>query len=158
MIRSALLAALMLCAPPAAADETDALYLVDHYDARRDPSADLISAERAAGAQHKRILLEVGGNWCSWCMLLDRFIAGDAQVRTELARTFVILKVNFSEENQNRAFLSHYRESPGYPDFIILDAQGGLLGAQDTGALERGPSYNRDKLIAFARRWRTVVE
>ncbi len=50
--------------PVAPAGElTDGIYLVDHYDAKRDAKADLASAVEAATAMKRRILLEVGGNW-----------------------------------------------------------------------------------------------
>lgn len=41
----------------------DGIYLVDHYDAKRDAKADLASAIEAGQSMNRRILLEVGGNW-----------------------------------------------------------------------------------------------
>ena len=107
-----------------------------------------------ASSQNTRILIVVGGDWCVWCEILDRFIAQDASVRAEFARSFVILKVNWSRENENQDFLGRYPTPAGYPDFIILNADGSFAGQQNTAELERGRSYDPASMIAFARRWR----
>lgn len=138
----------------AAPQTADPLYAVARYDAGRDPSADVAAAVPRASAENKRILVEVGGDWCVWCGILDRFVAADPDVHAAMADAFVIVKVNWSRGHENEAFLSQYRTPEGYPDFIILDSDGRYLGAQDTGELEQGRSYNRRSLIAFARQWR----
>jgi thioredoxin-related protein len=138
-------------APTAAASAS--MYVVDHYSPTADPSADLARAVERAGREHKRILLVVGGDWCIWCHILDDYLAGHADVHTAFANAFVVVKVNHSPQNTNELFLSAYRTSPGYPDFIILESDGRYLGTQDTSALEEGRGYNRDRMSAFARRW-----
>ncbi len=42
------------------------------FDPSRDALADLHSAEQKATVEHKNLLLDVGGNWCPFCILLDR--------------------------------------------------------------------------------------
>src|SRR5258708_3320069 len=46
---------------------------VNSYDPKRDAAQDIQDAVKEAQRAHKRILLEVGGEWCSWCHTLDRF-------------------------------------------------------------------------------------
>ena len=43
------------------------------FDPSRDAMKDFEAAKAEAKKSGKRILLDVGGNWCSWCRLLDRF-------------------------------------------------------------------------------------
>ena len=54
------------------------------FDPTRDPAKDLAAAEAQAKAEHKNILLDVGGNWCSWCHLLDRTLHGNADLNSTL--------------------------------------------------------------------------
>lgn len=161
-VRLLLAAALLsvgLAAPIAAADPPVALdpslYVIQGYDPARDPAADLSLALRRARENDRRVLIVVGGDWCVWCDILDIYLARNPDVRAEFANSFVILKVNMSQDNENSAFLSRFPSSVGYPDFFILDARGRYLGQQDTADLEDGRSYNRDRMLAFARRWRS---
>ena len=42
-------------------------YVVADYDEARSPSEDLEAAVERARAEGKRILIQVGGEWCGWC-------------------------------------------------------------------------------------------
>ncbi len=134
-----------------AADST--LYTVGVYDERRDPAVDLLETIRRAQASDKRILLEVGGEWCTWCHALDKFLHADEVVSGRLQEGYLIMKVNFSPENENEAFLSNYPKIPGYPHLFVLDSDGGFLHSQGTGELEEGRSYSRDAWLAFLAKW-----
>lgn len=100
------------------------------------------------------MLLVLGGNWCGWCEILDRFIAEHPVVRAELTQSFLVVKVNVSRTNPNADFLSLFPEPDGYPSFIVLDQRGVFAASQSTTDFELGRSYNAERLIAFARRWR----
>jgi hypothetical protein len=63
------------------------------------------------------------------------------------------MKVNYSEDNENKAFLSQFPEVKGYPHLFVLDAEGGLLHSQFTGELEQGKGYDRAKFLAFMKEW-----
>lgn len=128
-------------------------YITHDYDPARDPRADLALAIERAQAQQKRILLIVGGEWCVWCHILEDYLEANADVGAAFAAAFVILKVNYSDDNKNEDFLGAYPESEGYPDFFILDSSGAFLAQQGTGELEEERSYNRDRMLAFARQW-----
>ena len=51
-------------APPASANKSG-------YDESRDPAKDLQDAIAEATRTNKRILLEVGGDWCVYCNIMD---------------------------------------------------------------------------------------
>lgn len=40
----------------------------------------------------------------------------------------------------------------GYPHLFVLDKEGALMVSQNTGELESGKSYDKDKLLVFLRR------
>ncbi|MEJ0058961.1 MAG: thioredoxin family protein [Terricaulis sp.] len=137
---------------PAAAT-SDNLYSQRGYDPARDPAVDLEAAIARATASNKHILIVVGGDWCVWCTILDRYLAEHADVRAAFAESFVVVEVNWSRENRNAAFLGNYPEQRGYPAFLILERDGAFVAAQDTELLEQGRSYSRESMLAFARSW-----
>ncbi len=143
----------LLNAPPAHA-APDALYLHPDYSEARDPNADLAEALVRAKAEGKLVLLDVGGDWCVWCHILDDYIAGHSDVHDAFAAAFVIDKINYSKTVPNKEFLSRYPKVAGYPGFIILGVDGALIATKDTGELEKGESYNHAKMLAFAKAWR----
>ena len=130
-----------------------ALDVADKFDATRDPAKDVAAAAEAAKAQGKRVLVDVGGEWCVWCHIMDDFIAANPDVRSVLDASYVVVKVNWSRENKNEAFLSKLPAIKGYPHLFVLDASGKLVHSQDTDALELGRSYDKAKFVAFLRKW-----
>ena len=127
--------------------------LPDRFDPTRDAASDVAAAANLAKSQGKRVIVDVGGEWCSWCHILDRFIAANPDVAALIGERYVWVKVNYSKENKNEAFLSRWPKVAGYPHLFVLDANGKLLRSQDTGALEAGKSYDKSKLLAFLKRW-----
>jgi thiol:disulfide interchange protein len=130
-----------------------AFYVVDDYDESRDPAADLQSVVERAQQEEKRILIQVGGEWCGWCKLLDQFIQDHPAVFKKLEEGFLIMKVNWSRENRNEEFLGQYPKIRGYPHIFVLERDGSFLHSQNTAELEEGRSYNQGALLAFLDEW-----
>lgn len=124
------------------------------FDPQRDAAADLATATAAARAQHKRVLVDVGGEWCSWCHILDRFVATNADVKKLVDENYVWLKLNWSPQNRNEAVLSRWPRIKGYPHLFVLDSDGQLVHSQDTGQLEARADYDKGKVLAFLRQQR----
>lgn len=125
-----------------------------HYDPARDPFTDGRAAIALAKATQRRILIEVGGDWCKWCHLLDRFIRSDKQIEQALHQTFVVLKVNVSAENSNEKFLSSFPKNLGYPHMYVADMDGKVVHSQDTGEFLSRRKYSKQKFMAFLDRWK----
>jgi thiol:disulfide interchange protein len=123
------------------------------FDPTRDAARDLEAAKVEARKSGRRILLDVGGNWCSWCRLMDKWFTEHAAVREARDKAFVVVPVNFSPENKNGAFLAQYPKIDGYPHFFVLDASGKLVRDQSTGALEEAHGYSETKMMAFISAW-----
>lgn len=124
------------------------------YDPKRDPAADLKNAEAEAQQSHRHIILEVGGAWCIWCGYMDRFFADHPDIAALIQSNYVLVKVNWSQENHNNEFLSQYATVNSFPFLIVLDEHGKLLQAQRTSVLEKGTSYDPDKMKDFLNRWK----
>jgi len=126
---------------------------VHEYDPKRDAAADVELALAEARRAKKNVLLEVGGKWCVWCRIMDSYFAANPDVLKLREDNYVTVKVNFSPENENKAVLSKYGEIPAYPHLLVLDAEGKLLQSQGTGELEAGKSYDKEKFVAFLKKW-----
>jgi thioredoxin-related protein len=126
---------------------------VTEYDPKRDAAQDLAAAIREAQRTQRHILVEVGGQWCSWCHTLDQFFVANSELLALRDRNFVTVKINFSEENENAAVLSRYPQIDGFPHIFFLDSKGKLLLSQDTGVLENGRNYNLERLTTVLTNW-----
>ena len=123
------------------------------YDASRNPNADGRAALILAKETNRKVLIEVGGDWCSWCFVLDRFIKEHPKVESRLHQTFVVLKVNISDENDNVEFMTAFPPAQGYPHMYVTDSDGNILSSQDTADFRENKKYSEARFMAFFDRW-----
>ena len=123
------------------------------YDPGRDPFADGSAALRLARDTRRRVLIEVGGDWCSWCHVLDRFLSEHPSLQNQLNKTFVLLKVNVDETNDNADFLSAFPRALGYPHMYITDSEGNILFSQDTAEFMDNGKYSEQRFKLFLDHW-----
>ena len=153
---------LLLCSPgglvhaqasQAAGTGPAAAPAVPKFDPARDAAKDINEAVAEAKRSNRRVILDVGGEWCGWCHALDRYFVEHADLRALRDQHYVWLKVNFSPENRNEVVLGRYPQISGYPHLFVLDGNGTLVQSQDTSPLEEGSSYNYDRMKAFLLKW-----
>lgn len=123
------------------------------FDPKADPEKDLAEAREEASHTGRRILVKVGGEWCGWCHRMDKFIAETPAVKQRLESGFVVVKVNYSEENRNEKFLRRLPKIDGYPHLFVFEKDGRLLHSQETGSLEEGKGYSPERFEAFLAKW-----
>jgi len=133
--------------------------LPTRFDPQRDAAKDVMTARNLAKATGRRVLVDVGGEWCGWCRMLDRFIASNPQIRAFVDEHYVWVKVNYSVENRNTSVLSTWPKIRSYPYLLVLDGDGGLLHSQGVQGLETetekeaDEGYDPDRVMAFLRRY-----
>ncbi len=110
-------------------------------------------ALKLAKETNRKVLIEVGGDWCSWCFVLDRFIREHPKVASRLHQTFVVLKVNISDENDNVEFMAAFPPAQGYPHMYVTDSDGNILTSQDTADFRENKKYSEARFMAFFDRW-----
>lgn len=132
--------------------QAPSFYSVPHYDEKRDPSVDLAMTKKTARQTQKRILLQVGGDWCNWCGRLAEVLVENAQLRSVLEEKFLIMKVA-SQTQYSDAFLADYPKILSYPHLFVLSDKGELLHSQDMEELEQGEGYDEDALLEFLETW-----
>ena len=131
---------------PCADAVSDAPPLPVKSDPARDGARDLETALQLARETKRRVLVEVGGQWSTWCHIMDRFFAANPDLKRIREANFVWLKVNFSKENPTEALLARWPKVTGYPHLFVLDEDGRVLQSQDTSLLEAVEDYDRAAL------------
>ncbi|MBI5473391.1 MAG: thioredoxin family protein [Ignavibacteriae bacterium] len=126
---------------------------LEKFDEQRDAASDIKLGVAEAARSGRRVLLDVGGEWCIWCHRLDTLFMKHADLNDLLHENFVVVKVNYSKGNKNESVLSRYPKVAGYPHIFILDSKGKLLHSQNTGDLEEGKGHSREKVFAFLKAW-----
>lgn len=127
--------------------------IIYHPDA--DAKQELLSAVAQAKASNKHVLIMVGGNWCRWCRMFEKFKNENVKVDSSINSGFVFLHINYSKENKNLEVLQSlsYPQRFGFPVFLVLDAQGTRLHTQNSAYLEEGEGYSEQKIIDFLNHW-----
>lgn len=125
------------------------------YDPSADSKADVAVAVKLAKAEGKHVFLQIGGNWCPWCLRFNKLFHEDPRLDSLLKTNYEVVKVNYSKENENRVLLStlDYPQRFGFPVFVILDGNGKRIHTQDSGLLEDGVGYSRDKIATMLSQW-----
>lgn len=126
------------------------------YNPAADAERDITAAIDNAKANHKFVLIQAGGNWCSWCIEFARFAKADPTIDSLISSSFVWYHLNWSKENKNEKMMARYGypQRFGFPVFIILDENGHRLHTQNSEYLEDGKkSYNKQKVLAFLENW-----
>lgn len=119
------------------------------YDASRDPAADVKAALVEAKASGRRVLIEAGGNWCSWCLIMHKYFDERPELAALRDRNFVVVRVNVESGGPVPAALGAYPPPAGYPHLYVLDENGSLIQSQNTAELESGRSYDAEKVAFF---------
>lgn len=133
--------------------QAPSFYSVSKYDPQRNPEEDLKQTIQRAQKEGKHILLQVGGDWCGWCSRISRYYHDNQAVEKILTDHYVVMKVNFSNDNNNTEFLDKYPNVPAFPHLFVLDSDGNLLHSQGTGELEKGNSYSETAMVSFLNKW-----
>lgn len=126
------------------------------YNPARDPFQDGRDALELARKTGRLVMIEVGGDWCVWCQVLDKFIKENQDVHDTLYENYVVLKVNMSDENNNREFLSGLPKTNGYPHLFITKDDGTVIYSTDTTRLVENGKYVHKRVLAFLEHWRDV--
>ncbi len=127
------------------------------YDPAANASEQITEAVKLAQEQHKNVLIQIGGNWCPWCIRLHHFINDHPKLDSLVKADYVFIRINYSKENKNPEVMRRlrYPQRFGFPVLVVLDEKGNLLHTQDTGYLEKGDSYSESNIERFLMLWNT---
>jgi len=125
------------------------------YNPDADAKAEVTTAIAKAASEDKHVFLQVGGNWCPWCVKFHKMITEDAKLDSLIRANYVVVKVNYSKENKNDELLATlgYPQRFGFPVFVILDEKGNVIHTQDSGYLEQDKGYSSEKVERLFLNW-----
>ncbi len=125
------------------------------YNPEADAKAQIRQALDRAKQSNKHVLLQIGGNWCSWCLKLEKLYKKDEAVAKALSDNYELVYINHSKENKNEAVLAELGSPQrfGFPVLVVLDGKGNRLHTQDSVYLEEGDGHGPKKVLRFLEQW-----
>lgn len=150
-----LLLALALIGQPLAAQQQKPAI----YNPSADAKTEIANAVAQAKASGKHVFIQVGGNWCGWCIRFHNQTTQDAQLDSAFNANFIRVKLNYSEENRNLPLLAEYGfpQRFGFPVFLVLNGDGKLIHTQNSAYLEEGKGHSKAKILEFISHWGPAV-
>ncbi|HEU5411197.1 MAG TPA: thioredoxin family protein [Candidatus Acidoferrales bacterium] len=125
------------------------------YPNAAEAKADIAAALASASRQHKRVLLDFGGNWCSDCHILDQTFRYPEVARV-LDPNFVVVHINIGQYDQNLDLAAKYQIplKRGVPSLAVLDSKGDLLVSQRNGDFENTTKIGLKDVESFLNQWK----
>jgi thioredoxin 1 len=94
-------------------------------------AADLNAALAQAQGEHKRVIVDFGGDWCPDCQVLNIYFHQSPNADL-LAKYFVRVNINVGRMNANQDIAAKYGVPlKGVPALAVLDSDGKVVYAQN---------------------------
>ncbi|TPG16696.1 thioredoxin family protein [Sphingomonas koreensis] len=125
------------------------------YDESANALKSVAAAKARARAEHKKLLIDLGGNWCLDC----RILAGTMdlpQLKPFLDRHYVTVTVDIGGFDKNLAVPQHYgiAKLAGVPAVLIVDPRTDrVVNAGRAEALADARSMNPQALADWLAQW-----
>ena len=122
------------------------------YSETANPTTDIADALVRARREHKRVLLDFGGNWCGDCQLLDIYYRQSPNAEL-LTKYFILVHVNIGHMDKNVDVAKKYKVpiAKGVPALAVIDAHGNLLYSEREKEFEH---TSPEAITAFLTRWK----
>jgi thioredoxin 1 len=144
------------------AERTDAPHLKqpsdmnkDIYPADADAHAEIREAEEKAAAQHKRVLLVFGANWCYDCHVLD--LAFHRPDFASAMAGYEVVHVDLGPDEKKNADLVKQFDTTldkGIPTLVVAESDGKVVISQKKGEFEDARSLTPEALLEFLNKWK----
>lgn len=129
------------------------------YNEGADARAEIKEALAKATAEHKRVIVVFGANWCYDCHVLDKaFHSSD--LAPILAANYEVVHVDIGKGEKNQDLMTKY-EVPmkrGIPGLAVLDADGKLVYSQKNGEFENARALTPQDFLAFLNKWKPAAQ
>jgi thiol:disulfide interchange protein len=122
------------------------------YSETANATADIAAALAQARREHKRVILDFGGNWCGDCQVLDIYYHQSPNAEL-LAKNFVLVHIDIGHMDKNVDVAKKYNVpiTKGVPALAVIDANGKLLYAEQPKEFEHATPQ---EVTAFLKRWK----
>jgi thiol:disulfide interchange protein len=126
------------------------------YSETADPNEDIAAALRQAKSEHKRVILDFGGDWCGDCQVLDIYFHQPPNADL-LAKNFVLVHVWIGREDAHLDVAAKYGVpvNKGVPALAVLNAAGKVVYAQATGEFKDMRYMDSASVTEFLTKWKS---
>lgn len=127
----------------------------DIYPATPDAKPEIREALAKAKKEHKRVILDFGGNWCTDCHVLDIYFH-QAPNDKLLNDNYVLVDVNIGRYDMNTDVAEKYGVPlrKGVPALAVLAPDGSVVRAQATGEFENMRAMDPSSVTEFLNAWK----
>jgi thiol:disulfide interchange protein len=126
------------------------------YSETADPKADIAAALAKAKREHKRVIVDFGGDWCGDCQVLDIYFHQSPNAEL-LAKYFVLVHVWVGHIDTNLDIPEKYGVAvhKGVPALAVLAPDGRVVFAQKMGEFEKMRHMEPSSVTEFLNQWKS---
>ncbi len=124
------------------------------YDVEANAKQYIADALQTAKAEHKRVLIDFGADWCPDCVVLAG-IFEDPKVQSYLDEHFVVVRVNVGQWDANLDVSKQYGDpiANGIPAVVVLDSDKTIVASTGGGELANARTATDQDILALLRQW-----
>ncbi len=124
------------------------------YDPRANPNAAINQALTAAKADHKRVLLDFGADWCPDCQALAQLF-DDPHVKPFLDAHYHVVRIDVGRWDHNLDVANRYGNpiEKGIPAVVILDEKAHTITSTAGGELANARTATANDILTFIQQW-----
>lgn len=134
------------------------------YNPEANAMADLKAATGKAARESKHVLVQIGGNWCTWCIAFHNLVENTASLKQYINENYEYVLVNWDKDHHNDEAMKYlgFPNRFGYPVFVVLDGKGKVLHIENSAYLEtdeigdngkKKVGHDVKKITSFLKGW-----
>ena len=129
------------------------------YSENADAHAEIKEALQKAAAEHKRVIVVFGANWCYDCHVLDTAFHG-SDLAPILSANYEVVHVDIGKGEKNQDLMRKYQVpmKRGIPGLAVLDGDGKLVYSQKNGEFENARALAPEDFLSFLNKWKPAAE
>ena len=125
------------------------------YDEKANADAQVNAAFARAKKDNKRVLIDLGGNWCTDCIVLANVMALP-EIKTFVDAHYEVVSVNVGRYDKNLQIQKRFgldKRLEGVPSLLIANPDGTLVNKGHTAALIDARSMTPQGIANWLAQW-----